>query len=45
MKVVDDLSEDSRPVDAVDGSKPVRSVEGGVGEEGFHDVLERGQER
>lgn len=39
VEVVDDLSEDSGPVDRVDGAEAVGAVEFGVGEEGFDDVL------
>lgn len=38
-EVVDDLGEDTRPVDGVDGSEVVRSVERRVGEESLDNVL------
>lgn len=38
-EVVDDLGEDTRPVDGVDRSEVVRSVERRVGEESLDNVL------
>lgn len=41
VEVVDDLGEDTGPVDGVDGTKVMRRVDVGISEQGLDDVLKR----